>query len=38
MEEFEESKREKAELLAGVSAVAEEHGDDARPLRAVLGS
>jgi hypothetical protein len=37
IEELEEQEREKEELLAGVAAVAEEHGLDAGPLKAVLG-
>ena len=36
IEELEEREREKEELLAQVDAVAEEHGLDAGPLRAVL--
>ncbi len=38
IEELEEREREKEELLAGAAAVAEEHGLDVGPLRAVLGS
>ena len=37
-EVLEEREREKERLLAGVTAVAEEHGLEAGPLRAVLGS
>jgi hypothetical protein len=37
MEQLEERKREKTELLAGVNAMAEEHGLDVGPLGAVLG-
>jgi hypothetical protein len=37
IELLEEQEREKEELLAGVAAVAEEHGLDAGPLKAVLG-
>jgi nucleotide-binding universal stress UspA family protein len=37
VEELEAREREKEELLAGVAAVAEEHGLDVGPLKAVLG-
>jgi hypothetical protein len=37
LDELEEREREKERLLAGVTAVAEEHGLDAGPLKAVLG-
>jgi hypothetical protein len=37
VEELEEREREKGELLAQVDAVAEEHGLDAGPLKAILG-
>ena len=37
IEELEAREREKERLLAGVTAVAEEHGLDAGPLKAVLG-
>jgi hypothetical protein len=37
IEELEAREREKKELLAWVTAMAEEHGLDVEPLRAVLG-
>ena len=37
IDELEEREREKEELLAGVASMAEEHGLDAGPLKAVLG-
>jgi hypothetical protein len=37
IEVLEEREREKEEMLAGVAAVAEEHGLDVGPLKAVVG-
>jgi len=37
IEELEEQEREKEELLARVTAIAEQHGLDAGTLKAVLG-